>query len=93
MHLVSKTSCTWYAAIFVQEACDAASCDVAREKWLHLEIERQRRRADAAAEECYFMEQEKEQLAKRVGQLEVSKMDAPYTWSSLLHLQCPNRLC
>ena len=56
----------------LQEACDAASCDIAREKWLHLEIERQRRRADAAAEDVHIVEQEKEQLLRRVSHLEVS---------------------
>ena len=55
----------------LQEACDAATADVAREKWLELEVERQRQVADASVEQLSCMERDKKELAKRVKQLEV----------------------
>jgi len=54
-----------------QEACDAANCDVARVKWLELEMQRQRQLADSAAEDLSFSEQERESLQKRIRQLQV----------------------
>jgi U3 small nucleolar ribonucleoprotein component len=44
---------------------------VAREKWLELEVERQRQVADASVEQLSCAEQDKKELAKRVKQLEV----------------------
>lgn len=56
-----------------QEACDAASADMAREKWLELELERQRQLADASTEQLACAENDKQQLRHKIQQLEVSR--------------------
>jgi hypothetical protein len=56
----------------VQEACDAATADLARCKWLELESERQQAHADALQERLAAMKIQGTQLSTRVKQLEVN---------------------
>lgn len=52
--------------------CDAVTTDLARRKWLELEMERQRSRADTLQSSLTSMQQQGAQLSTRVQQLEVS---------------------
>jgi hypothetical protein len=55
----------------VQAACDAAHAEVARQKWLELELARQNQRADAALQQVVAMEKEQQELRARMDRMQV----------------------
>jgi hypothetical protein len=55
----------------VQAACDAAHAEVARQKWLALELERQSTRADAAVRQVELLEADKAALSAELDKVQV----------------------
>jgi hypothetical protein len=55
----------------LQAACDAAHAEIARQKWLELEVARQTTRADAAVKQITTLEKERQQLQSKLAQAEV----------------------
>ena len=79
-----------------QAACDAAHAEVARQKWLALELERQSTRADAAVCQVEVLSADKAALSAELDKVQVSKTGVlQLLWrggAAACRLECDNTI-